>query len=785
MLRETLSGVKPSEEEFDPQNSKDDRSKCDQLQPEGSHGAFSKVPQKDSAGPRVLGKDVSPYGDMMKDEEMSHLDLQKLRELRRKERELRDRVDMAVSGMDRLSALKQPQRHQAGGIDGRNKGKSRRKRGVSTKDQQQRVILPSVELSIRDLSKLLSLPMQTIGQHMRRMGEDLPSDPDSSCLDVDTVELICLDMGIKVIRAKAEKEWDVERKGGLGLADLTYLPLRPPIVTVMGHVDHGKTTLLDALRGGNSAESEVRGITQKLGSFVVPMEGRSTPVTFFDTPGHAAFTGLRTNTSKLTDIVVIAISIDSGPQSQTLEVLRLLSENPQLQAVVALTKIDTRSTDEVENARKTICESLLSLGLITEDHGGDVPVVLVSSKTKEGLETLLETLVLQAELMELHADPNALGEAIVIDSSISRGKGIEADVLITWGSLMPRQYCVVGTQAGRIRALTGCDGKQIKNAGVGHPVRVQGLREAPKVGEELIVVQNEVKAKLVAERRKRIAELKLIEKRDEEMRAKVVTEERPANFSPRTTRRYYNNVQHSAVVMKNSEPKEEEEKPQGPLVHHAIFKADCNGTLDAMKEVVSDIPSDEIELKLMHSGIGSITMNDIDTALAVEDGVASVYAFGVGFDSKSVDMYARRKGVIVRTHKIIYNFFDNIVESLSRSLPRIEKCIVGGRAEVVQVFKAHTKGGGSTKVAGCRVVEGELKQGTPFRVLRNGEEIYTVPSAESLRHFNQKVSTVAKGQECGICLDGFHDWDVGDVLENVSFVEEDRSVLDPHSQRKL
>ncbi len=769
-----------SSEELDLQNSKD-CSKHGQLQREGSRGSYRKTPQKDSAGPRVSGKDVPPHTDM-KDEEMSHLDLQKLRELRRKERELRDRVDMAVSGMDRFSALKQPQRHQAGGVDGRNKGTSRRKR-VSTKEQQFRVMIPSVALSIRDLSKLLALPMQTIGQHMRRMGEDLPSDPDSSCLDPDTVELICLDMGTKVVRAKAEKEWDVERKGGLGLADLTSLPLRPPVVTVMGHVDHGKTTLLDALRGGNSAESEVRGITQKLGSFVVPVEGRSTPVTFFDTPGHAAFSGVRTSTSKLTDIVVVAISIDSGPQSQTLEVLRLLSENPQLQAVVALTKVDTRSTEEVENARKTICESLLSLGLTTEDHGGDVPVVLVSSKTKEGLETLLETLLLQAELMELHADPNAPGEAIVIDSSISRGKGVEADVLITWGSLMPRQYCVVGTQAGRIRALTGCDGKQMKTAGIGHPVRVQGLREAPKVGEELLVVQSEAKAKLVAERRNRIAELKLIEERDKEMRAKVVTEERPANFSPRNTRRYFNNAKHSAVVMKKSEPKEEEE-PQGPLVHHAIFKADRNATLDAMKEVVSDIPSDEIQLKLLHSGIGSITMNDIDTALAAE-GVASVYTFGVGFDSKSVDMYARRHGVIVQTHNIIYNFFDNVVGSLSRNLPRIEKYIVGGRAEIMQVFKAHTKDGGSTKVAGCRVVEGELKQGTPFRVVRGGEEVYTVPSAESLRHFKQKVSTVTKGQECGIGLSGFHDWEVGDVLENVTFVEEERSVLDPPSQRKL
>jgi translation initiation factor IF-2 len=658
---------------------------------------------------------------------------------RRKEKMLRRRVDSALDYGIGPFGSESPDR----------RARQRRRPAVQV---GRTVELPPDGCSVAELARICSKTVKDVERNLRALGSKAARDSE---IDTDTAELLCLEMGFRVKRLQ-RCDWDVQRKGPKIEKDASsssQLPLRPPIVSVMGHVDAGKTTLLDTLRKADTALHEASGITQRLGAFVVPVEGRDTHVTFFDTPGHAAFRSMRHSAGKVTDVIVLVIAADAGVQAQTLEVLQLLQEQPRLQLVVALTKMDLPGVS-TQAAREKVGRQLLERGVVTEGMGGDVPVVPVSGRTGEGLQILVESIVLQAEMMELHADADAPGEGIVMDSTVTRGSGAEAAVLVTWGCLKTRQHCVVGTQAGRIRALLDAGGKQMDCASVGVPVRVLGLQHPPKVGDELIIVENEERAKDIAEKRSRLAALREmgVDQLDESQSPRVGGKQEPGGVAP--------------------------DEGELPVVRvPAVMKADGHGALAAMQEIVSTIPDDEVQLQVVQAGIGPVTTGDVEVAAAA--GSSAVYAFNTGVQSNAVRLLARQRGVRISEHKVIYAFLDDVATELSRALPATESTEVGGRAQVLQVFPGTGKGGASVRVAGCRVVSGKLKQGRPFRVLRGDEIIYTAPSAESMRHFKQRVSEIEKGHEGGVALPGFDSWEEGDILENYEIVLQRKDILRP------
>ena len=533
-------------------------------------------------------------------------------------------------------------------------------------------------------------------------------------LDADTAELVVQEFGH---RAKRVSESDVEL--GLGGSEDTQAELlaRPPVVTVMGHVDHGKTSLLDALRSTDVAAGEAGGITQHIGAYQVELASGDR-ITFIDTPGHEAFTAMRARGASVTDIVVLVVAADDGVMPQTIEAIRH-AKAANAPIIVAINKMDKPDANP-----QRVRTELLSHEVVVEDMGGETQDVEVSAIKKTGLDKLQEAILLQAEILDLQANPTRQAEGSVIESRLDRGRGPVATMLVQRGTLRQGDIVVAGAEWGRVRAMLDDKGRQLREAEPSTPVEILGLSGVPVAGEPFVVVESETRAREISEFRQR------------KLREKSVA----GTGATRGT------LDQMLARIQAGEQKEVA----------VLIKADVQGSAEAIQATVEKLGTEEVKLRVLHAAVGQITESDVQLAKASE---AVIVAFNVRATAQARDL-AQREGVDIRYYSIIYEVADDIEKLVKgRTAPKARERFLG-YAEVRKVFEI-TKVG---KVAGCMVTEGTVRRGAGVRLLRAGVVIHTGELSQ-LKRFKDDVREVARGYECGLSFAGFNDLKEGDVVE--------------------
>nr|MBA3897264.1 translation initiation factor IF-2 [Sphingomonadaceae bacterium] len=541
-------------------------------------------------------------------------------------------------------------------------------------------------------------------------------------IDQDTAELLVTEFGHNVTRVS---ESDVEIDVSTDVDAEETLQPRPPVVTIMGHVDHGKTSLLDALRGTDVVRGEAGGITQHIGAYQVTVKSGE-KITFLDTPGHEAFTAMRMRGANITDIVVLVVAADDSIKPQTIEAINH-TKAAGVPMIVAINKIDKPEAD----ANK-VRQALLQYEVIVEELSGDVQDVEVSATAKTGLDTLVEKILLQAELLELKANPDRAAEGSVIEAKLDKGRGSVATVLVRRGTLRVGDIVVVGAQSGKVRAMIDDKGRQIKEAGPSTPVELLGLSGVPSAGDPMSVVENEARAREVAL-----------------YRANLATELRTV-AGPVDMENLFTNLTAAKVL-------------QYPLV----VKADVQGSVEAIVGAVNRISTDLIKARVLSAGVGGITESDVLLAAASN---APVIGFNVRPNAKAAAL-AKRDGVEFKYFDVIYHLTDAVRGAMAGELgPEIIEHVVG-RAEIREVFPAGKHG----KAAGLLVTEGVIRKNLKARVTRDDVIIYN-GSVSSLRRFKDDVAEVKAGLECGVTLEATTDIKAGDFLETFEVEERERTL---------
>jgi translation initiation factor IF-2 len=572
------------------------------------------------------------------------------------------------------------------------------------------VILPE-QISVQELANRMAARVPDVVKTLMKLGVMATV---TQTLDADTAELVVQEFGH---RARRVSEADVEI-GLEGHADIdTDLVVRPPVVTIMGHVDHGKTSLLDALRATDVAGGEAGGITQHIGAYQVELT-TGDRITFVDTPGHEAFTAMRARGASVTDIVVLVVAADDGVMPQTIEAIRH-AKAANAPIIVAINKMDRPDANPGR-----VRQELLSHDIVVEEMGGETQDVEVSALKKTGLEKLEEAILLQAEILDLRANPDRTAEGSVIESRLDRGRGPVGTILVQRGTLEQGDIVVAGAEWGRVRAMLDDKGKQIAVAGPSTPVEILGLSGAPVAGEPFVVVENEARAREITEFRQR---------RQRDKTAGIQAGAR--GTMDEMLARIQAGVQKEVAL---------------------LVKADVQGSAEAIQATVMKLEHEEVKVRVLLSGVGQITESDVQLAKASG---AVVIAFNVRATSQAREM-AQRDGVDIRYFSIIYEVSDD-VEKLVRGkvAPKAREKFLG-YAEVRQVFNI-TKTG---KVAGCYITEGLVKRGAGVRVLRDNVVIHSGELSQ-LKRFKDDVREVARGYECGLSFANFHDLQEGDVVE--------------------
>lgn len=537
-------------------------------------------------------------------------------------------------------------------------------------------------------------------------------------LDVKLAEEVAREFGAEVSQVSFEEETAAQVELEQGTEDANLVP-RPPVVTVMGHVDHGKTTLLDAIRQTNVAEREAGGITQHIGAYQVEKDGRK--IVFIDTPGHEAFTRMRARGAKVTDIVVLVVAADDGVMPQTLEAIDH-ARAAKVPIIVAINKIDKPDAQP-----ERVKQQLSDRGLVPEEWGGDTVMVPVSARTKQNLDYLLEMILLVADMQELKANPNRPAVGTVLEAKMDRGRGPVATVLISNGTLKVGDYVLSGSVFGKVRAMFDDRGQSLREAGPATPVEVLGLDALPEVGDTLQVVTDTAKAKQIV------------------MYREAKAREQALARSSRIT------LEQLHAQLKEGEVKEL------PL----ILKADVAGTAEVLTETLQKLSTEKVRIRVIHAGVGAITENDVLLASASN---AVIIGFNVRPDRNAAAL-AEQEKVDIRLHSIIYELTDEIKRAMAGLLEPVIKEVYRGRAEVRQIFHISKVG----TVAGCVVVDGYISRDSEVRLLRDNVVVYTGRIA-SLKRYKDDVSEVKSGLECGVALENFNDIKPGDVLE--AFVRE-------------
>ena len=531
-------------------------------------------------------------------------------------------------------------------------------------------------------------------------------------IDTDTAEIIVSEFGHKAHRV-SEADVEIGFKGATDPED--SLVSRPPVVTVMGHVDHGKTSLLDALRETDVVSREAGGITQHIGAYQIQVASGD-KITFIDTPGHAAFTAMRARGANVTDIVVLVVAADDGIMPQTVEAIHH-AKAAGAPIIVAINKMDRpdANPDRIRN-------ELLQHELVVERLGGDVLTVEISATEKTNLDKLEETILLQAELLELRANPDRPADGVVVEANLDRGRGAVATMLIQRGTLKVGEIVVAGGEWGRVRALVEGSGKNVAEAGPAMPIEVLGLGGVPEAGDEFAVVENEARAREITEFRQRRA-----------LAARSGTAQR-GTLEEMFSEIAAGQTQELAVVV----------------------KADAHGSAEAIVSSLELISTDEVKAKILHSGVGGI--NESDVTLAQASG-ALIVGFNVRANSQARNL-AQQEKVDIRYYSIIYNLTDDIKDMLSGMLAPVSREHFLGNAEVLEVFNISKQG----KVAGCRVTEGLVKRGSQVRLLRDSVVIHE-GKLGTLMRFKDEVREVRDGMECGMSFENYQDIKIGDVIE--------------------
>jgi translation initiation factor IF-2 len=531
-------------------------------------------------------------------------------------------------------------------------------------------------------------------------------------IDADTAELVATELGHSVKRVAESDVLEGLRGTEDESGDLTP---RAPIVTIMGHVDHGKTSLLDALRKTDVVSGEAGGITQHIGAYQVQLASGAR-ITFLDTPGHAAFTAMRARGAKVTDIVVLVVAADDGVMPQTVEAIAH-ARAAEVPIIVAINKVDKPDA----NATRVKTE-LLQHEIQVEEFGGDVQAIDVSALKHTGLDRLEEAILLQAEVLDLRANPDRPADGSVVEAKLDKGRGSVATVLVQRGTLRLGDLIVAGSEWGRVRALVNERGEQVSEAGPSVPVEVLGLSGVPEAGDEFVVVESEARAREVTEYRSR-------KRRDSR----------------------HKNISRQSLDQLLKSRKDGEKKFLPILV-----KGDVQGSVEAIVGSLENIGTDEVGVQVLHSGVGGITESDV--ILAQASG-AAIIGFNVRANNQARDR-ARRDGVEIRYYNIIYNIVDDVKAALTGMLTPERREHFLGNAEILEVFNISKVG----KVAGCRVTEGLVRRGAKVRLIRNDVVIHE-GELSTLKRFKDEVREVQTGQECGMAFANYHDMQKGDIIE--------------------
>jgi len=600
----------------------------------------------------------------------------------------------------------------------REKDKRAHQMGGPAVNQVRDVVVPEA-ITVAELANRMAERTADLVKSLFKMGTPVTSN---QVIDQDTAELLVSEFGHN-IRRVSESDVDIVTETDID-ADDTLQP-RAPVVTIMGHVDHGKTSLLDALRGTDVAAGEAGGITQHIGAYMVTQKDGS-KITFLDTPGHEAFSEMRARGADVTDIVVIVVAGDDGIRPQSIEAINHTKAAGK-PMIVAINKMDKPGS----NAQR-VREALLQYDVQVESMGGDVQEVEVSATAKTGLDELIEKIQLQAEVMELTANPDREAEGVVIEAQLDKGRGPVATVLVRRGTLKTGDIFVVGPESGKVRALIDDKGKQVKSAGPSVPVEILGISGVPGAADQLTVVDTEARAREVAAYRAGVIQQKR-------------TTQAPASLES----------MFSALRDKQAE--------QYPVV----VKADTQGSVEAIIGSLQKIGNDDIQVRILHSGVGGITESDVSLAAASR---APIIGFNVRANAKAREI-ATRDGVALKYYDVIYDLLDEIRAAMAGQLgPEYFETVVG-RAEVREVFSAGKHG----KAAGLLVTEGYIKKDLRARLTRDDVIIYNGKIA-SLRRFKDDVAEVRAGLECGVTFEGSTDIKAGDFLETFEVEERERTL---------
>ena len=576
------------------------------------------------------------------------------------------------------------------------------------KKQQIKITVPE-EITVGDLAKLLRMTATEVIKKLMSLGVMATVN---EVIDYDTAEIVATELG-----AKVEKEVVVTIEEQIieeEVEDDGNAVTRPPVVCVMGHVDHGKTSILDAIRHTEVTSTEAGGITQAIGAYQVDVNGQK--ITFLDTPGHAAFTAMRARGAMATDIAVLVVAADDGIMPQTVEAINH-AKAAGVEIIVAINKMDK----EGANPDK-VMQQLTEHELVPEEWGGDVICVPVSAKTKMGIDKLLETILLVAEMAELKANPDRQAKGVVIEAKLDKGRGPVATLLVQNGTLNAGDILVAGTAVGKIRAMTDYHGKPIEKAGPSVPVEIMGLDSAPMSGDEFNAVSDEKLARALVEQRKAQA-------KEEEFKL----------FQKVTLDTLFDTISEGEMKELN-----------------IIVKADVQGSVEAVKQSLLKIENDEVNVKIVHGAVGTVSESDV---MLAEASKAIIVAFNTGVDQIAADN-AKRDGIEIKQYDIIYDAIEDIERAMRGMRAPKYRDVDTGEVEVREVYKISSAG----TIAGSLVTSGTIKRDGKVRVIRNGKQIADVKLA-NLKRFKDEVKEVSSGYECGISLDGWDDIQAGDILQ--------------------
>ncbi|MBF7095797.1 translation initiation factor IF-2 [Alkalibacter mobilis] len=585
-------------------------------------------------------------------------------------------------------------------------------------DKEETIIMIPTSLTVGDFAAKINVPSTEIIKTLIGLGIMASINQE---IDFETAEVVATELDIQIQLEDVEEEVaEILAETLEEVEDEAKLKHRAPVITVMGHVDHGKTSLLDAIRKTSVTEKEAGGITQHIGAYTVKANGEQ--ITFIDTPGHEAFTAMRHRGASITDIAVLVVAADDGVMPQTVEAINH-AKAAKVPIIVAINKIDKpgANPDKVK-------QELTEYNLVAEEWGGDTICVPVSAKTREGLDTLLDMIILVAEVQELKANPDRLAKGTVIEAKLDKGRGTVATVLVNAGTLRVGDAVVSGVAYGKIRAMNNDKGKKVKSAGPSTPVEILGLSEVPEAGEEFYAVKDDRTARQIAEKRK-----------------SYIKEQKVKRSAPLSLDDLYSQIKQGEVQDIN-----------------IIIKGDVQGSVEALKQSLEKLTNEEVRVNIIHGGVGAISESDVMLA-AASNGII------IGFNVRpgnNVSSMAEKEEVDIRLYRVIYDAIEDIEQAMKGMLAPEYKEVVLGTAEVRQTFKVPNLG----TIAGCYVTNGKINRNNDVRIIRDGIVVFE-GKMTSLKRFKDDAKEVAQGYECGIGVEKFNDIKEGDQIEAYTMEE--------------